>query len=112
MAMKQFAVCVDNADYGAALELRKIYQVLPDAAAASRSFIRVIDESGEDYLYPKKMFLRVRIMPERRDELFKIMSFERKSAKASKNSHDKGSSGVRRAKRTTSRTRVKATQSK
>src|SRR5690242_8011168 len=53
---RNFAVCIDNTDYTAALEVRKIYQVLPDAAAAARSYLRIIDESGEDYLYPRRMF--------------------------------------------------------
>lgn len=48
----RFAVCVDNSEYPASLEMHKIYRVLPDADAASDGDIRVIDESGEDYLYP------------------------------------------------------------
>lgn len=58
---KKFAVCVDNTDYPASLEVRKIYQVLPDAAAATHSYFRIIDESGEDYLYPRRMFLRLKV---------------------------------------------------
>jgi hypothetical protein len=72
---KQFAVCVDNKDYPAALEVRKVYQVLPDPAATSRSYLRVIDESGEDYLYPKRMFLQVKVRPEARAKLVKVLSF-------------------------------------
>ena len=52
----RFVVCIKNKDYGASLELRKIYQVLPDATAATHGLIRVIDESGEDYLYPEDYF--------------------------------------------------------
>jgi hypothetical protein len=48
----RFAVCISNEDYEAALELHKIYRVLPDEDAATDGDIRVIDESGEDYLYP------------------------------------------------------------
>jgi hypothetical protein len=48
----KFAVCVNNADYAASLELHKIYRLLPDEVAAVDGDIRVIDESGEDYLYP------------------------------------------------------------
>ena len=44
----QFLLCVNNQDYPASLEVRKVYRTLPDAAAASRGFVRVIDESGED----------------------------------------------------------------
>ena len=54
---KRFVVCVRNTGYPAALELRKIYQALPDADAAAHNLVRVIDESGEDYLYPEKFFL-------------------------------------------------------
>jgi hypothetical protein len=48
----QFAVCVNNTEYPASLERHKIYRVLPDEEAARDGDIRVIDESGEDYLYP------------------------------------------------------------
>ena len=59
-AMKtQFTVCVKNEGYPASLELRKIYQVVPDAGAAGQGFIRVIDESGEDYLYPVEYFVAI-----------------------------------------------------
>jgi hypothetical protein len=53
---KQLVVCVDNEGYPASLEKRKIYVALPDAAAEKHGLLRVVDESGEDYLYPKKSF--------------------------------------------------------
>ncbi len=53
---RQFAVCVRNTGYPASLELRKIYEVLPDIDGAAHGLIRVIDESGEDYLYPQRFF--------------------------------------------------------
>ena len=56
-----FVVCVDNTDYPASLERRKIYQVLPDEQAEQHSLVRVIDESGEDYLYPSGYFLPVEL---------------------------------------------------
>ena len=56
----QFVVCVRNEDCED-LELRKIYQVLPDAAAAEDNYIRIIDESGEDYLYPADYFLPIEL---------------------------------------------------
>lgn len=56
---RELAVCVRNAGYPASLELRKIYEVLPDPEAAAHRLIRVIDESGEDYLYPKNFFVRL-----------------------------------------------------
>jgi hypothetical protein len=55
----QFVVCVKNKQYGASLELRKLYQVLPDDSAAKHKQLRVIDESGEDYLYPEDYFVAV-----------------------------------------------------
>ncbi len=58
---KQFVVCIDNSDYPASLELHKIYQVLPDQRAAEDDFVRVIDESGEDYLYSADRFVAVEL---------------------------------------------------
>ena len=55
---KQFAICVRN-EGAEDLEIRKIYQILPDARAAKDKHIRVIDESGEDYLYPRENFLSI-----------------------------------------------------
>ena len=54
---RQFAVCIDNSDYEASLIVRKIYEVLPDEEAAKDEFLRVIDESGEDYLYHRTQFI-------------------------------------------------------
>ena len=53
------AVFVDNRDYPASLELHKIYQVIPDEDAAAAGDIRVIDESGEDYLYSADRFVEI-----------------------------------------------------
>ena len=55
-AQRQLVVCVNNRDYRASLERRKIYVVLRDTAAEKHGLLRVIDESGEDYLYPKALF--------------------------------------------------------
>ncbi len=57
----RFVVCVKNKDYATSLELRKLYQVVSDAAAAKLGQIRVIDESGEDYLYPEEYFVAVQL---------------------------------------------------
>jgi len=57
----KFAVCVSNADYPASLELHKIYRVLPDEDAAIDGDIRIVDESGEDYLYPAEYFVFVEL---------------------------------------------------
>ena len=56
---KHFAVCVDNTDYEASLIVRKIYEVLPDEEAARDEMLRVVDESGEDYLYHRSQFILV-----------------------------------------------------
>jgi hypothetical protein len=56
MKTQGFAVCVQNAGFGASLEVRKLYPVLPDADAEANHLIRVIDESGEDYVYPAGLF--------------------------------------------------------
>ncbi|MGD0792810.1 MAG: hypothetical protein ABR920_13670 [Terriglobales bacterium] len=57
----RFVVCVKNKDYAASLELRKLYQVVSDETAAKLHQIRVIDESGEDYLYPENYFVVVQL---------------------------------------------------
>lgn len=57
----QFVVCIDNANYPASLELHKIYRILPDEEAAREGDMRVIDESGEDYLYPAEWFVPVEV---------------------------------------------------
>lgn len=57
----RFAICIRNDDYKASLELRKVYPVLPDPDAARHHMIRVIDESGEDYLYPNDFFMLVEL---------------------------------------------------
>lgn len=55
----RFAICVRNTDYRASLELRKLYLVVDDSFAEQHDLIRVVDESGEDYLYPLHYFVRV-----------------------------------------------------
>ena len=52
----RFVVCLSNAGFEAALEPRKIYHALPDLKAEGEGLLRVVDESGEDYLYPATMF--------------------------------------------------------
>jgi hypothetical protein len=59
----RFALCIDNAEYPASLEARKLYEVLPDSEAASRRQVRIVDESGEDYLYPARYFRLVMLPP-------------------------------------------------
>lgn len=58
---KSFVVCVNNKGYPASLELRKLYQSVADEEAARLHQIRVVDESGEDYLYPEEYFVPVHL---------------------------------------------------
>jgi len=60
----QFAICINDAGYADDLKLRTVYQVLPDESAARSNYIRVIDETGEDYLFPASHFVFVDIPPE------------------------------------------------
>lgn len=53
---RQLVVCINNEGYPASLEKRKIYVSVRDAAAEKRGFVRIIDESGDEYLYPKMLF--------------------------------------------------------
>jgi hypothetical protein len=57
MAKKHLVVCIFNEGYAAALETRKLYMSIPDPEAEKDGLIRVVDESGEDYAYPKSWFL-------------------------------------------------------
>jgi hypothetical protein len=56
-----FVLCVRNKDYPASLELRKVYRLLGDEQASKRHQVRVIDESGEDYLYPEEYFVPIKL---------------------------------------------------
>ena len=58
---RSWVVCVRNDGYEASLERRKIYQVLPDADAETHRQLRVIDESGEDYLFPARYFATIEL---------------------------------------------------
>jgi hypothetical protein len=58
---RHWVVCVRNDGYEASLERRKIYEVLPDADAAAHSQLRVIDESGDDYLFPARYFATIEL---------------------------------------------------
>ena len=60
----RFAVCINNSVYPDDLKIRTVYQVLPDESAARSNYIRVIDETGEDYLYPAECFVLIDVPPE------------------------------------------------
>jgi hypothetical protein len=55
----RYALCINNGGYPESLEVRKVYLVLPDERAAANNYIRVIDETEEDYLYPAKYFVMI-----------------------------------------------------
>jgi hypothetical protein len=57
----EFVVCINNAGYPASLELHKIYRAIPDDEAEAEGDVRVIDESGEDYLYPASLFAPITV---------------------------------------------------
>jgi hypothetical protein len=67
----QFVLCMRNDEYEASLEVRKIYQVLPDSRATQHQLIRIIDESGEDYLYPRDYFVFIKL-PQTATEAFAV----------------------------------------
>ncbi|PKM36587.1 MAG: hypothetical protein CVV06_10325 [Gammaproteobacteria bacterium HGW-Gammaproteobacteria-10] len=59
MNKHEFAICINNHNYEVSLEMRKLYEVVADPEAEKHGQIRVIDESGEDYLYPASAFSRL-----------------------------------------------------
>src|SRR5689334_5937711 len=67
-----FVICVRNEGYRASLDLRKVYPVLPDDFALEHNMIRVVDESGEDYLYPASYFVRLDLPQSVEQTLHKI----------------------------------------
>ncbi len=60
---KPFALCIDNTGYQASLIPGKVYRILPDPRAAADELVRIVDESGEDYLYHKSHFVFVDFPP-------------------------------------------------
>jgi hypothetical protein len=58
-AQPRFAVCINNAAYPDDLKVRSIYQVLPDESAPRSNYVRVVDETDEDYLYPAELFVMI-----------------------------------------------------
>jgi hypothetical protein len=65
-----YVLCLDNGGYPESLEIRKIYVTLPDERAAEDHYIRVIDETGEDYLYPASLFVPIEVPPKATTILF------------------------------------------
>ena len=71
MKDSKFVICIENSDYPASLERRKIYEVLPDIDAEKIEHVRVIDESGDDYLYPASCFIDANLSEETQDAVSK-----------------------------------------
>ena len=69
---KQFALCIDNTDYKASLIPGKVYRLISDPAAAKDDFVRIVDESGEDYLYHKDHFVFVDFPPSVKKKILAI----------------------------------------
>lgn len=65
----KFLLCMDNEGYEASLEMRKLYEKISDKEAERHHQVRVIDESGEDYLYPSQFFADVRLSAQIRDKI-------------------------------------------
>ncbi|MHC5212838.1 MAG: hypothetical protein ACYTG2_19195 [Planctomycetota bacterium] len=55
----RYAVCIEDAGHDVSLEAGRVYRLLPDARSEREGMLRVIDESGEDYLYPRELFVEV-----------------------------------------------------
>lgn len=66
---KHYMICVSNRGYEASLEIRKVYEILADKTAEQHHQLRVIDESGEDYLFPKDYFAHIRLPSETKEKL-------------------------------------------
>ena len=71
MKDSKFVICIDNSDYPVSLEKRKIYEALPDSDAEKSKCVRVIDESGVDYLYPASCFVDADLSEEVRNAVTK-----------------------------------------
>ncbi len=66
---KSFMICVNNSGFKASLEVRKLYEVLSDKQAHKHHQIRVVDESGDDYLYPEEYFAHIRLPATTKEKL-------------------------------------------
>ena len=73
---KPFAVCIDNTDYRASLIAGKVYRILPDSRAAKDDQVRIVDETGEDYLYHKDRFVFVDFPPGVKKKILALASVE------------------------------------
>lgn len=67
----RFVVCINNFDYPVSLELHKVYQIVPDVEIEADDELRIIDESGEDYIYPAAWFVVVELPVAARESILK-----------------------------------------
>lgn len=58
-SIMNFVICINNQGYEASLEKGKVYRLMDDAQSKERGFVRIVDESGEDYLYPEEYFVAI-----------------------------------------------------
>ena len=70
MAKHNVIICTENSGYEASLEVRKLYEAIPDSDAEHHNQTRVIDESGDDYLYPSSFFMNVSLPQEIVQQIF------------------------------------------
>lgn len=70
--MHKYVICIDNRGYEASLEQRKLYEVLPDQKASGHGQLRIVDESGDDYLYPNDLFLDIALADDIAERVAKI----------------------------------------
>jgi hypothetical protein len=68
----QFAICVNNEGYEDDLKLRMVYRVLSDESAARSSYVRIVDETGEDYLYPAAYFVMIDVPQDAESALLRV----------------------------------------
>jgi hypothetical protein len=66
----RFAICINDGGYVDDLKVRTVYRILPDDSAARSNYLRVIDETGEDYLYPANLFVPIEVPREVEEALF------------------------------------------
>jgi hypothetical protein len=90
----QFAVCTDNAGYAASLEVGKLYPVIADEQAAGHGYIRVVDESGEDYGYAAKRFFMLSVP----DALAKVLRLRSRLAARTRRATQRAAPTRQRAK--------------
>ncbi len=104
----KFLLCVENKGYEASLEIRKLYEQIPDREAERHNQVRIIDESGEDYLYPSSFFATVRLSIQTKDKLLEQCGLTTRISAPAKVSHPTGGTVIDRMMPLVSTAPVKA----